>query len=302
MQRAAGAIFVAALFALAGCSAVFGGGGEPTATLTPAAVPTDEPTPTPVAQLAPGVTGNGIENADALAAAHDAALDGRSYTEWTNYTMRYRNGTRYRRANASVRVAGDGRGWLRVAYGYGREHADESRLARSELWLGDERALSALTYTNGTTTYRDATDDLGPREVGVFTRIGGLGLSSTENPLNGTATRVVGNATRNGTERYRVAIEGPPALPSLPGLEARRSRADGGGWTPRSAAAVVERDGLVREYTVSYGASTESGVPVEVSYTVRRTAIGNTTVERPPWYDEATDGANTTTNRTATPN
>jgi hypothetical protein len=289
---------IVALVVLAGCGGVLGddGGSSDVETVTPAPVPTDEPTPTPVPQLAPGLTGQGIENASALAAAHEAALRNRSFTSWTNYTIRYRNGTLYRRSNASVRVAGGGRGRVLAEYKYGQERANESRFARYDIWIGDERAVSALTYTNGTTTYRNETSVfVTPR---VFTRIAGLG--ATKNPFNGSETRIIGKTMRNGIERYRVAIREPSVLPRLPGLERSQSRVDGTEWTLINATAVIDANGLVREFDMTYAAETESGGDVEVTYTVRRSAIGNTTTERPPWYDEAVAATNATTGENPT--
>jgi hypothetical protein len=66
-------------------------------------------------------------------------------------------------------------------------------------------------------------------------------------------------------------------------------------WASRENATLVAhvtRSGLVRDYRTEYTAATEGGEPVTVTRTVTFTAVGNTTVGPPPWYDRAqsTDG------------
>ncbi|MFC7194532.1 hypothetical protein ACFQL4_07490 [Halosimplex aquaticum] len=51
--------------------------------------------------------------------------------------------------------------------------------------------------------------------------------------------------------------------------------------------ALATEFGLVDTYRVVYTATLHDGTTVRVSRTVRFRAIGNTTVDRPQWYDEA---------------
>lgn len=92
------------LIVLTGCSAFPFDEDRATArTVTPAPVPTDRPTATPVLMVAPGVSATGIENPTALVDAHAALLDNISYTVHTRNVERYVNGTLRRRTTTHAR-------------------------------------------------------------------------------------------------------------------------------------------------------------------------------------------------------
>ena len=129
---------------LAGCNGVFGGDTQETSTLTPAAVPTDEPTRTPLPQLAPGLTGEGVVNASALAAAHDATLEDTSYTARRTVTYRTPNGTPVRRIESVTRVADDGR--FRIT----KRWNGSTSLRRVAYYHDGDRLLVATTVSPAT--------------------------------------------------------------------------------------------------------------------------------------------------------
>jgi len=118
----------------------------------------------------------------------------------------------------------------------------------------------------------------------------GFDRDRIEKLFNTIETRVTGRTTSNGTTLYRVVgtnATNPVALGSAT-LQ-----------NPRNVTfrAVVTSQGVIREHRVSYTATTNDG-PVRVDRRVRYTDIGNTTIERPAWYEEAIENVSTTTTST----
>ena len=255
---------------LAGCGGVFGD-GEETATLTPAAVPTDEPTPTPVPRLAPGLTRDGVADAGALAAAHAAALDGRSFT--VRRTMTYRTGTGMpvRELTSVARVARDGRFLVQ------RRWTGETTLRCETAYFDGERLLVATTDAENDTEYHEAP----PSSARVATEAGGERI---ERVFTAAETRVVARSDRGETTVYRLAP-----------VERTRSNASGPGQSVRVRARITAR-GFVRSYTLDQGLSErQPGDPSSIVVSTRYTDVGSTTVERPAWYRTAMAAANATT-------
>ncbi|WP_256687381.1 DUF7537 family lipoprotein [Halococcus qingdaonensis] len=279
-----GGLFAAAVV-LAGCNGVALGGDEtPSRTVTPAAVPTDEPTPTAVPRLAPGLTEGGVTDAFALGEAHASALDNTSYTLHESYAIEYANGTAYNRGSADARLAAnDSRYYVRrnasgLLFGGGA-------FARA-IWSNGERVLVTDT-TNESTSYDSPRnvegESMPPREA--------LTIDPTKRQqlyayLGSVETRVTGTETRNGTTLHRAestSVTNPAAFEIQ--------------WTdPRNLSLVVFVDsrGLVHEYRLDYTASLD-GTPVDVRRHVRYTNLGNTTIERPSWYDAAIANVSTAT-------
>jgi hypothetical protein len=271
MRRAAHAALVV-MVVLAGCGGVFGG-KEETATLTPAAVPTDRPTPTPAPQLAPGLTRAGVTNASALAAAHDAALDGQSFTVERTRTYRTGTGIVVRQLTSVTRVAGDGR--FRVT----RRWTDETAPRREATYFDGERLLVATTDGTNETRYRRTS----PAAIADEPAMAGTGGEQIERVFTVADTRIAGRAERNGTAVYRLAPDED------------RSNASGLDRSVSASAQVTAR-GLVRSYTFDQRLSAESsGGVAAIVVSTQYNQVGSTTVERPSWYDEAMATTNATT-------
>ncbi|WP_435078153.1 DUF7537 family lipoprotein [Halococcus sp. AFM35] len=287
MQKSILPILLAAAVVLGGCSGLaFGGNETPTQTVTPAAVPTDEPTPTPVPQLAPGLTGQGVVDPFALGDGHAAVLDNTSYTMQENFTVRYANGTVVNGVTIRTQMASDSRFYL-VQNGFGMNVRGSGGLS---MWSNGERVLQARA-SNGNTSYTSPRGVTGepvpPQEA-----IGALGTDSTHKEqiyelFGSVATRVTDREQRNGTTVYRVEstnVTNPTAF-------------EGARWqNPRNFTMVARIDstGLVRELRVNYTATVNDST-VRVHRRVRYTNLGNTTVKRPPWYDEAIANVSATT-------
>lgn len=289
-------VVLVCLVALAGCSGFGGGsgsgvggdgGGESTTSVTPAPVPTTADT----APHAPGLDADGVTNASALGAAHDAALRNTSFTRRVAWTFRYPNGSFYQ-----------GR-WRVTRVGASRERYHDV-LHRSGAWLGEFRRQGYVTtgverWSGGDGTVRaDVLFDGTRRYSALPARKAADVRRSATDPggeqvarlLRGTETRVTGRALREGSTYHRVGALDPSRnrIPTDPGLAPPEDV---------SLSALVGERGLVRSYTVTYTTRTPAGTPLTVAYVVQYGQIEETAVERPAWYDAAiaaTNGSNAT--------
>jgi len=223
-------------------------------------------------RLPPGLSASGVTDAEALAAAHASALVNTSYTVVTTLTARD-GAAVVARQNATTRVVHDPtRSFQRVE----TAGEDPASLALSpadvEVWSDENGSWWAIDRANGT-TYRRMADDLDPA-VGDRT-----GRDRLYVLLTATDTTLAGTTTENGTTLYRVRATGGDDDLLAQTLDAETV-------ANLTASILVGEDGVVRRYRVTYDA-TVGNVTARVTRTVRFTALGGTTVERPGWYDEA---------------
>jgi hypothetical protein len=288
MRRSILAALLVLSLALAGCNSIVSSGEEtPERTVTPAPVPTDRPTPTPVPQLAPGLTGKGVTDAFALAEAHAAVLDNASYTRHITVRIQYANGTIFRQATGrSQYAANDSRFYTITRFYTLQNRSDMNRDGVNSLsrWSNGERVIKTRTRNN-TTSYNIPRNGDGepipPRELSFGTRKERIALL-----FSTIETRVTNQMTRNGTTLYRVEATNVTGQAAFEGV-----------WqNPRNVTfrALISSQGIVREYRLHYMATLNNST-VRVHQHVRYTDIGNTTVERPPWYDEAIKNVSTAT-------
>ena len=298
MKRAALAGALVCVLLLAGCSGFADGGsqseagvdgnegatGVSSANVTPAPVPTIEPTPDPPTEVAPGITEAGVRNASALARAHDAILEDTNYTVIRNVTYRAANGTVLTHRRSVSRVGTDGRRCV------GRTWREATGLRREAVWSSGERLLRARTYANGTRTYRRTefeTADRG-RAIGA-----GTGSGQIDRVFTVAEVRVVDRYEHNGTVLYRLVS----ASAARSGTSATdRSDRDG---RAVSAEALVTIQGLVRSYEFQQTLSDDLDGTTRIVVSTRYVDVGTTTVERPPWYDDALRATNGTKSTTA---
>jgi len=295
MRATLACLFVAGAVVLSGCGA-FGGSAPETRTVTPAPVPTTEPTPTPVPRLAPGITTRGVANASALAAAHDAVLRNASFTRRSNLTITYRNGTVRERRRAVTRLGAGHERLFSVASGTnvpafvaGSPSVSVLGVKRNEVYSNGTRALSAVTYANGTTAYSEVATEL------IHESFTDTDRAYLTRALGRTETRVVGPISRNDTTLYRVvateaalsAVRPPPTYGSIRNVRFR---------------ALVDARGVLRERRVTYTATTANGTTVSVTRSIQYRQIGATTVGRPVWYEAAIENTTNATNTRTTTN
>jgi hypothetical protein len=273
-------LVIVVLVAFSGCNAF---NNPDTTTLTPAPVPTDEPTPTPVPRLAPGLTQDGVVNASALAAAHDALLENTSFTMHRTVTYRTHSGTPVRRMTSVARVGDDGR-FLVTKRWNGTTH-----LRRAVYYYDGERLLVATTDAFET-TYRRM-----PPETATSLRsvVVGTDAERIERLFVTTEMQVVGRTESNGSTVYRL----------VPGIGQNQSNATVSIGRSVSVRARITDRGLVRRYTFRQTLSGEGpdGAVVIVVWT-RYTDVGSTTPERPAWYATAVSATNATESTDRQPN
>lgn len=255
----AGAVVVAVLLATAGCNAplVAEDGPSETTTVTPA------PLPGALAEAGdeagrgypPGVGPDGVTDAQRLVAGHEATLHDTSYTVRLTTTREAANGSVQTQYVRELRVA------TPVRFHYVLTVRDARGQRRIERWRAGDEAFAAET-TDGERTYDRLEAPTRPTLVtdAELNRFVGIEPS-----------RLAGTVTRNGSTLYRL-VGGPSDVSGLSNV---------------SYVALVDSSGRLASYTVTYEVSQHGEtrtVRVEASFE----AVGETTVERPPWYDEAT--------------
>lgn len=274
------AALVALAVVLAGCPAI--PDSTPTAGVTPAAVPETQTYP-------PGVTESGVTAPDALADAHSGFVANTSYTIVSNRTIRYRNGTLASRLDVRVRLAAD-RQFLAAV---------ETAGPSAPLLLGDPPARARF-WSNGSVYVRSLTAG-GPTRYNEFTPpdafvatwrywrstvpFGGQDGHDRET-ISGLfgdiPTAVAGRESVDGTTVYRLVGDSARA--------GSFAKVGSGPVGNVSLEAQVSVSGVVRRFDLSYD-TTMDGRAVTVHWTLRYLDVGNTTAERPPWYDRAVEGS-----------
>ena len=277
MQRAFAAVVVATLVVLAGCSAVFDGGStdESTPTITPMAVPTDEPTPTPVSRLAPGLTGQGIENTSALVAAHTARLRNTSFVTRANTTGLTTNGSVVFRQTDTLRAGPPGSGVYSVTELNGSPSSSSlAAPVHTAVWSNEKWLVVNRTYANGTSRYDRF------NSTGLRYGASGSGLRDILEPF-GTANTSVTELERSGTTLYRV--------------RGRVRDAERGNVSVRL---IADASGLIHKYRTSQRTTFGENVSRIVSER-RFSRIGTADApERLSWIDEALNRTTSTSDRT----
>lgn len=272
-KRVAVVVF-ALLVVFSGCGGIWGDESD-TETVTPVAVPTDPPTSTPMPRLAPGLTRAGIENASALAAAHDAVLDGGSFTIHETTVYRAANGTPIRQITGVTRVGSDGRVSVRKRW------SGATALRSSVSYFDGRRRLVATTDTSGEVTYRRTS--LSTADDPIVARTGSRRIERT---FAVAELHVADRIEEADTTVYRFVPDEQPTATLGRSVRVR---------------ATVDGRGLVRDYTLDQRLSDPVGNVSSIRVSTRYTAIGSTAVESPAWYEQALTETNATTERAATP-
>ena len=255
---------VVALVAVAGCSGP-GVPGPATPTGTPAPVPTDTPPRYP-----PGVLASGVYDPDSLVTAHRDRLASVSHAVRETRTERYLNGTVRARRVETARVLPGGQ-FHRVVRleGPAASHPLFPGATRVELYARGESAPVYAAGWRGTDVRYATVTPVNQRASPLRLLLQAFEARAEVVERNGT--RLVGVESTAVADRY--------FLESAEGVvqgEARNA----------TFHAVVEPGGLVREYRVRYALAVD-GTLVRVTHRVAYTDLGNTTVSRPDWYEEA---------------
>lgn len=269
-----GGVLLAALVVLAGCGGL-AGSTQPTRTLTPVALPTDEPTPTPVEELAPGLTAAGVASPFRIADAHAGLLGDASFTLRSVRTVRTANGSLRARTTLTGAFAPGRRRYHVVLTRDGRD----ARFDRLEDFSDGRRVLRAIERNNSTsyTVVRGpGGEPAHPREV-LF--VDPIFPSYVERLLEAIEAARVESVGGGPARTYRVratAVSKPTVAAAV----------EAGAVENVSLTLLVDERGLVYELRLEY-ATELLDTPVRVTRRFRYSAVGATTVDRPPWYAAA---------------
>lgn len=228
--------------------------------------------------LPPGLNESGVIDAMALLDAHRATLENTSYTTTVTSAVRNPNGTLLRGATTTYRVASGGDSYLATttqvsATVTGTQvsaNATDSLgvdRVRLEVWANATDAVVARAGPGNLTRFRQAERASAPMSptTGWGRLYGALGTMDTE---------YVGSVERDGTTLHRV-VTTTPTDEAASGLASNFT-------------ALVDEDGVVRAFQATERRTVE-GEEVLVTRTIRVTRLGDTTVERPVWYDRAVE-------------
>lgn len=238
--------------------------------VTPSASGSLAGSPPSNASVVPGLSEDRIADLSALATAHARGVLGQSYTLWMD-TYRPPRGdpdgprTQY---DTDVEVADD-RVLLEESVG------DGAARERRRTVYDDDSAWFVANWTGGNATYtrvpdREQVPVPPPDFDDIALTLVTDHLSTPETTVEGRAAN--GSSGATGPTLYRIVGRGAP--PTIEG--------DVRNYT---AVALVDRDGLVRDLTVTYTVIGGDG-----SYRVRKEwtygYLGETTVAPPDWYEE----------------
>lgn len=262
------AVLVALLVVLAGCGG-FGGnvsdGSSPDerpATTQPTAAGSTgaDPATTGGDSLPPGVTDTGLRSPEALAAAHTALLRNHSYT--VNYTevSRFENGSLAIRLVQVVHRSGE-----RVLY----EARDSGPLTEvgygdTSVWIDGSTGVRLDEDPDGTLGYDRPSV---PRGFVPDTERWGAGLRDRVDGGEFSVERLDGG----DRPRYRLVSDDLDTVEAV---------------TNATIRVVVDDRGFVHRYRYELDQAL-AGTPVHVVVLVRFSDLGETTVPRPDWVDEA---------------
>lgn len=258
---------LAALVVLPGCSAVgVGGPNAADGTVTPAPVPTAEPS------RPPGVAADGVTSHRRLGVAHERRLANRSYTVRVVRAVRFENGTTVRRLERGRAVGADGRvlSWVHEP-DTDRDERPTTAIVTREAWANDTVRVVRYEHANGTARYTVTR----PRQRSPYRDTGhtvGRTLAAEDAAVVATDTAATPTTY---TLRARNLTEDRATNAALDTVETSGVRA------------VVTDGGLVRRATIRY-TGTRDGAPTVANSTISYdTDTG--TVARPDWVGTALD-------------
>lgn len=278
MDRRAALFAVVAVVAVAGCSAFAPGGGTvtPAETVTPAPVPTAGGDAAPTATLTDrpdlaqftGISARRGLDVEAVLSAHVEALSTRSYTvEWRRQTV-----------NGSGPVAREFRRRVAVA-------DDETYLRRAE---GGREGVVTTTYVSADGAYERVAGDGNPNVAPVtvrgtdpatrqFARLVAFEMGA----FFGAGYEALDVVERDGRAYARLfTTRAPPQLGEIYDAYALRNF---------TATAWVAPEGYVQAVQYEFDlVGSEDSLTVRWRYAY--TDVGATSVDRPPWVDEAANG------------
>lgn len=219
----------------------------------------------------PGLSPEGVADPLALADAHRAGLANVSYTMTTATTFQRPNGTILSESVTTTRVTPDASSFVVVNARTAWNDSQPLGVGTTELavWANETDAVTARRTSEGAATYRRLPREDAPLEPDAE-------WSLLYSAFDATNTSVVNEYERGATTLFRVVSTAQPGPTSTYGARSNYS-----------LVAVVDSQGVVRTLQSTYR-TTFDGAPVIVSRTMHVSNLGNTTVDRPTWYGQAT--------------
>lgn len=218
----------------------------------------------------PGVSAAGVTDPLALADAHQSTLENTSYTLATTVTYRRPNGSLAARSTGTTRVAPGASSYYVVSSRTQRNATRPLGVGTYQVavWANETDAVMASYPADAGPTYQQYSRVRAPSDPTTQWEL-------LYGAFAATNTTVVERFEDDGTTLFRIVSTGRPGPESAYPTRSRHG-----------FAAVVDSQGVVRTFQQTYR-TTFDDRPAVVSRTVRVTQLGNTTVERPEWYEQA---------------
>ncbi len=230
--------------------------------------------------LLTGLTTEGVTNASELGEAHREAIGNRSYTIETEYEYVIAEGdeTFRQTSNSTISIDPDAE-TVRLRGRYRSEGnvsdvptADEPNKTGDQ-WLGD-RGVTRIEYENGSVEYAppQGAATTGSERIDTADR-------SLLSPLEGSVVPTTAGAVDAEDGTYYV-VNGSETVSGDEAEYGQESR-------EVDVRALVREDGLIRQTVAEQEMIMEDGERIRIARTTEVTAVGETDVERPDWYEEA---------------
>ena len=285
MRSAIHSIAVALLLVTGGCTGGFGDGPDTAigpsadATGTRTTDRTGGGTLTANDRFPPGLTPDGLADPALLVSAHADVLEGQSVTLHERQVRRYGGGDRDWRRNRTLRTAANRTRFLRVLVTEGRPIAGASE------GRGATFADGSRVYRKVRTPSSSWTDVLrtagGSPEQPRNVRLATARTDDLTVVLNAFALADSATVRRSTADPGRYLVESSTvAHPDL--LASHLNVAE---IRNASLTAVVTTEGLVKRYRLEF-VGTKRGRTVRGTTALEYSAVGETEVEAPAWYDE----------------
>lgn len=210
--------------------------------------------------LPPGVTEDGVADAQALAAAHAGLLRDQPYVANVSVVNRFSNGTLALERNRTVRYD-DG------------EHVHDyrprgpmtiSQFDRRTIWGNDTVTLVRSEGPNGSVTYDRTSQSTGFGVPNYW--------QETVYGLVGAGGFTIETTFLSDPSKFRIASSDLVIAEAVDNA---------------TVSVLVDERGFVQEYRYEYDRKLRDDVPVHTVRTVEFSTVDGSTVSTPSWYDEA---------------
>lgn len=301
MPRTAFPLIAMLLVVFAGCN-----GMPPTKespSTTPRGEPLSKPSPTVIGtpsneELGLGLTISGVTSAQDIADRHVGAFSGLSYTRQGEYTLTAANGTQLARIQTQTLVAANHSVWSYRARMEGSIPNEPRVVPKSRIYLNETTAFQALTQKDGTQYVVGRPRELGFRRTAqrwngqdlIYRVFTDLNVTNIDKVKIDGKTRYRIQGTRNDSTKSPALLGNefdlhPRGIPEYT-FDVR-------------IVAYMAPDGSIRHLHISWIhigptlVDQEETYRAQVSYLVRYTDVGRTTVKRPTWTQAALNASRT---------